>query len=106
MQSSYEITIGAQDNTKLILRKAVDGELVTIKEQELYHSLNCDLELTFWVTWTDGIVRAGRNHPYVTEFLYWEDPDENYPKIHALSLTSSEETPALWSFGRDQGEVF
>ena len=103
LHDAYELTLGTEDNTKVVLKKAVDGELVVVKEVDLYHSLNCLLLTRFWVAWDNGIIRAGRGDMYVYQFLYWEDPDENYPRIHGIALTNEDDSDAIWRFPRDQG---
>lgn len=108
-KDAYEITLGADDNRKVLLKKAKDGEFEQVREVNLFSSLECGIAHPFWVTWADGWIKMGRGETYMYEFLVWEDPDEDYPRIYALSLTNGDEDGdddgnAVWRFKRDQGQ--
>lgn len=105
LSSAYELTLGAESNTKALLKESDgDGGFNLVREAELYHALDCNVGNEFWVTWDGGIIRVGRYNPYQYQFIYWEDPNEQYPKIHGISLANYDDNEALWQFSRDQGE--
>ena len=104
LKSAYELTIGSSDNTKSVLKKVVDEEFEIVAEVNSFDILDCSIATSFWITWSDGIIKVGRGDRFMYQFLIWEDPEENYPRIHAISLTN-ENNNALWRFQRDQGKA-
>lgn len=102
--SAYEITIGAEENTKAIIRKAINGRFEVVHEALVGGLvLHCDEYRIMWVGWLDGKFEAGVGTAGQDPFVSWTDTSEDFRPIQALSFATGMDA-ATWNFRQDQGQ--
>jgi Farnesoic acid 0-methyl transferase len=97
---SYEITVGARQNTVTTLRcRSPSGDIVfNVDSPDI---LSARELRTFWIRWMNGTFEFGKGEVIgVTRVLMYEDPDPTYSK-HVLSLAVSSlvNETTEWEFG-------
>lgn len=98
---TYEVIIGAIDNTKTILRGSVGGSSLT--EVNTPQILNCTASRLFWISWRSGDISVGRGSvPQQNRFLYFRDP--NWHQVTSMSLLTPSGVNGRWSVGNIAGE--
>ena len=98
--ASYEIIIGAQENTVTILRcRSPSGDISF--EVDTPSILSADELRHFWVQWINGTIEFGKGDTVgLARQLKFTDPDPTYRKyIHSLAVASMSEEMAEWEFG-------
>ena len=99
---SYEIDIGAEDNTKTVLRvRSVIGEITV--EQGTADILSATELRPFWISWMNGTVKFGRGSMAGTsQVISITDPQPTFRKdVHSIAVSSTTVTLAEWEFGDD-----
>lgn len=99
--STYELVIGAQSNSKTVLRKSVGGAVVA--EVSSPQILDCNLERLFWITWrSNGDISFGRGAvPEQGRLLYFRD--QSSQQINAVSVSTPAGLTGVWKFIRFAG---
>jgi len=98
--ASYEITIGAQENTVTILKcRSPSGDVAF--EVGTPSILSADELRHFWVQWINGTIEFGKGDIVgVSRQLKFTDPDPTYRKhILSLAVASMSEEMAEWELG-------
>ncbi len=69
----YEIVIGGWSNTQSVIRNV--SQSPTLLDVHMENSMfNSSSFLPFWVSWADGIIKAGKGYiPGIQTFLQWTD---------------------------------
>jgi len=99
---SYEIEIGAEDNTKTLLRvRSVVGD-ITI-EQVTKDILNVAELRPFWISWMNGTIKFGTGSVVgLSQVIFVTDPQPTFRKdVHSIAVSSSSLMRAEWEFGDD-----
>jgi len=101
--STYELVIGAQGNTKTLLRKSMDGTIVA--QVDTSEILDCSLVRMFWVTWRVAGELSFGIGPVVGQgrLLYFKDPSPH--EINALSVSTPPVVRGVWKFYHLAGEL-
>jgi hypothetical protein len=97
---SYQVDIGAQDNTKTIIRvKSATGE--TTVEQDTKDILSIIELRPFWISWTNGTLKFGTGSIVdASTVISVADPQPAYRRdVHSLAVSSESATIAEWEFG-------
>lgn len=97
---SYEITVGAKQNTITTLRcRSQSGDVVFSVDSPDILS-NQELR-TFWVRWINGTIEFGRGDVVgSTRVLTYEDPDPTYRKhVHSIAVSSLASGTTEWELG-------
>jgi len=97
---SYELVIGAAQNTMTVLRcRSVTGDVVF--DIDTPDILNVDELRSFWIGWTNGTITFGKGEAVgINRLLRFQDPNPTYRKyIHSLAVASEGESTAEWEFG-------
>lgn len=97
--ATYEIRIGSEEHNDDVQIWS-DGEKK--KETRVSDAMPCDSHRYFWVSWTEGLIKVGRerNIGQIT-MLAWQDNEPH--EVHGLSVASNGKT-ASWHFGETRGE--
>lgn len=93
---AYEIIIGAEENTKVVIRELYnDGNLA---ETESTFILSCTEQRAFWLSWHNGTARIGFGLVYsvnvILEKQLYEAVEGSY-RVNALGLATPT-TPGEW----------
>ena len=93
----YEITIGAQSNTKCVLKLRMGLNDVYI-DFDTPDVLSATELRPFWLSWSNGTLRFGRGDVFYQNSLFiYNDPQPAYRKhIHAIELGSGTGSVAEW----------
>jgi hypothetical protein len=97
---SYELIIGADQNTVTILRcKSISGDVVF--EIDTPDILNSNELRPFWVSWVNGTIEFGKGDIFgMNRLLKFSDPDPTYRKhVHSLAVASALDAVGEWEFG-------
>ena len=101
-RAGFELTIGANDNTRTILRKF--PEMTELANVESNNVLNCQALRAFWVYWYGDQIKVGTGKVLSTEILTYNHGMPNNVVL-AVSLVSPEGAGgALWEFMEDAGK--
>jgi hypothetical protein len=99
---SYEITIGAEQNTLTVLRcRSFSGDVVF--DVDTAGILSVEELRPFWISWVNGTVSFGVGEVVgYGRRLRFQDPDPTYRKyVHSLAVASGPGTSAEWEFGQN-----
>lgn len=100
-RTAYEVTIGAQDNTKCSIASSVRGDIK--QEVACSGALSCDNIKYFWISWHDGRVEVGMDSTVGSRrMMTWTPPGMH--TINAVSVMTPEETRGTWEFRVNQGQ--
>ena len=66
--------------------------------------MKCDVNLPFWISWTDGYVQIGSGEEILShQFLSWNNG--NGYIVKSLSLSSGDTADATWQVPMEEGEI-
>ena len=99
---TYELCLGCHGNTQSYIREFVNGTMMTRVTAQTVDLLNCDVSVSFWLTWINGTISIGQGVVVGSEqFATWTDPQ---PKVvGAVSMTTGYGSVGQWIFPRDSG---
>ena len=92
---TYELVIGAGDNTQTILKRGVRG--TTVFTSITPGILDCQHSLIFWTTWNSNSISFGKGSVVgQNRVLYYRD--NSFPQISALSVMTPPTVRGVWGF--------
>ena len=102
-EQTYEVVLGATNNTKSIIRDTRDGDDKSVADTP--GVLDCEQPKAFWVGWKDGNIEVGQGNVYGRDvLLQWRDSKDPHP-VYAVSFTVGTFQPryALWTIREPAG---
>ena len=94
--NAYEVIIGAENNTKTIIRNVMNND-VSITTNKI---LDCDTSNRFWIRHTGNEFYVGKGEPYQNKFI-----DLQPQKVHTVQAISITTNTAFgqWEFDQNTG---
>ena len=96
---SYDLVVGAEGNTKIILSKPFET-LTTVTAVDI---LQCERYKQFWLTWSEQTIRLGEGDTIGDIFLLEYPYDPSDGAINQLHFFT--ETTGQWMVSREQGHT-
>ena len=98
----YEVVLGGWENTKCAIRSSIQGESeVEVQEEGV---VSCTQSRSFWISWVDGAIKAGRGaNVGERTILYWQ-PAEPMHLINAAGFTNWDGVNGTWEIGAPDRE--
>ena len=93
--ATYEVTIGANGNTRTMISESVRGEpVVDVATPAI---LACDVARVFWVSWRMGMLEVGTGASVGSgRVAVWKHNDSH--TVEAASVTTPQDVTAMWVF--------
>lgn len=97
---TYELVIGATDNTETILRSSVGGAV--LKSVYTSQILDCNAVRLFWVNWRDGMMSFGKGI-IVKQGEVFSVSVSNMYLINSLSYLTPSDVKGVWGISTTMG---
>ncbi|KAK3100647.1 hypothetical protein FSP39_023031 [Pinctada imbricata] len=96
-RKTYEIVIGADGNTKSVIRYGAGGTVVA--EAITMNIISVKEFRYFWISWADHKVEVGRGAKYGHgRFLHWPVPANRQFNVNCLSVSTDTASRGQWEF--------
>lgn len=100
--NSYEITLGAAQNTQIHLKKYPNGEL--LQTAHMPEVVTCHGARRFWITWYSGDLTIGTGSLFTRSVMVYSK--EPYILVRTISLMVKPNAGfAYWEFPKDAGNT-
>ena len=96
----YSIVIGAYGNQRTELRYTTKQEQTVVLSIGTADILESTEHRTFWVTWTDSVIRFGKGGDF-SKMEYFNYKDPHYLTVNGLTFETIQD--AEWEIGQLQG---
>jgi hypothetical protein len=100
--ASYEIVLGAYDNTLSDIRRGSHGQILT--QVETPNIMNCDEFLPFWIKWENKVLIVGSGPIDSHIIMQYNDPQ--MADSFVVTVTSWVTAPAEFHFLEVEGIYF
>ncbi|XP_064608504.1 uncharacterized protein LOC135472764 isoform X4 [Liolophura sinensis] len=96
-RKTHEIVIGAEGNTKSMIR---EGSMGLVRTEALtYNVLHSNEFRFFWVSWAGGNIEVGRGAKYGQgRFLHWRVPEYKRFNVNCLAVSTGRASRGQWEF--------
>ena len=101
---SYEIEIGAQFNSKILLHSKAAGGDSIVSQVDSPSVLGSTEFRPFWISWNNGTVRFGKGDVVgLNQLISYVDPQSAFRRhVHSIAVASGSGV-AEWELGREFG---
>ena len=101
---TYELSIGAQSNSKTTLKGAVGGAILV--EVDTPAILDCQNLRSFWISWRRGELSFGKGSvPEQGRVLFYQDAN-SWHDVNALSFATNAGSVGVWDISVFTGENY
>ncbi|XP_064608502.1 uncharacterized protein LOC135472764 isoform X2 [Liolophura sinensis] len=102
-RKTHEIVIGAEGNTKSMIR---EGSMGLVRTEALtYNVLHSNEFRFFWVSWAGGNIEVGRGAKYGQgRFLHWRVPEYKRFNVNCLAVSTGRASRGQWEFAELLGQ--